>query len=93
MDKVEARELLKEFLLGLQSQSHLELRKLVGDPVCVEIRGQSGANYQIEYEALWDSKTGADLRVLASIDDGGFFSAMFPICSDFIITPEDEVLS
>jgi hypothetical protein len=31
--------------------------------------------------------------VLASIDDGGLFSAMFPVCSGFIITPEDEVLA
>ena len=93
MDKAEARELLNGFLVGLQSQSFLELRQLVGNPACIEIQGESGANYQIEYEAFWDSKPGADLRVLASIDDGGLFSAMFPVCSDFIITPEGEVLA
>jgi hypothetical protein len=91
MDKTEAKELLKEFLASLQNRSFAELEQFVGNPVCVEIQAKSGTPYQIECEALWDSEPGGDLRVLASIDDGGLTSAMFPICSDFIITPEGGV--
>jgi hypothetical protein len=85
--------LLEEFLVGLRRQSYRELKQLVGDSVCFEIQGESGTIYQVEYEALWDSEPGADLRVLASIDDGGLIRAMFPVCSDFIVTPDGEVLA
>jgi hypothetical protein len=91
MDKIEAKVLLDEFVIGLRGQSYGELSQLVRNPTCVEVRGHSGAAYQVEYEAVWDSQPGGVLRVVASIDDGGLISAMFPICSDFVITPRGEI--
>ena len=91
MDKVEAKILLDEFVVGLRGQSYDELKRLVRNPTCVEVRGHSGAAYQVEYEALWDSQPGGVLRVLASIDDGGLISSMFPICSAFLITPRGDI--
>jgi hypothetical protein len=46
----------------------------------------SGAWYQIEVEAFWDGRRDKNLRVLASIDDGGW-SAIHPITDSFIIAP------
>ncbi len=90
MDKIEARSLLDEFVMGLKQQSYAELRGLVRNPTCVEVRGESGVDYQIEYEAVWDSQPGGVLRIIASIDDGGLISALFPVCADFLIKPDGE---
>lgn len=49
-------------------------------------RGDSGTDYQIEIEVMWDGKGGGDLRVLGSIDDGGV-RAFCPLCDSFIVTP------
>jgi hypothetical protein len=93
MDKIEARSLLEEFVRGLKQKSYTELRDLVRNPECLEVRGESGVDYQIEYEAVWDSQPGGVLRIVASIDDGGLTSALFPVCDDFVIKPDGEFIS
>lgn len=57
------------------------------EPVCVEVTGPSGVVYQVEVEAFWDDRKRRDLRVLASIDDGGW-RAFSPLCDDFIIATD-----
>jgi len=93
VDKVEARHLLNKFLQELKTRSYLELQELIGKPQCVEQPGPRGTRYQIEYEAVWDSKPWGDLRIIASIDDGGLLSAMLPVTSDFLITPQGEIIA
>jgi hypothetical protein len=61
---------------------------MVGHSGCVEIKGPSGTPYQVEIGIVWDDKPGGDVRVLASIDDGGFRSAFSPMCDDFIMAPD-----
>ncbi len=92
MDKVEARQLLEEFLQELKARSFLELQEFLSNPVCIEKQGKSGAVYQIEYEAVWDFEPGGDLRIIASIDDGGLLSAMMPVSSGFLISPQGTVI-
>ncbi len=92
MDKVEARAFLEEFLQELKARSYLELQELIGNPVCLEKPGPSGTVYQIEYEAVWDMEPRGDLRIIASIDDGGLLSAMLPVSSGFLITQEGEII-
>jgi hypothetical protein len=36
---------------------------------------------------VWDDRTGGDLRVIGSIDDGGW-RAFRPLSSDFIVRPD-----
>jgi len=62
MDKVEARSILEGILDELKTRAREELLGLIGNPICIEKKGQSGATYQIEYEALWDAEPGGDLR-------------------------------
>jgi hypothetical protein len=87
MDKTEARQLLTAFLEELQQQSYQELQAYLSHPVCIERPGPSGAIYQIEYQAVWDSHPGGDLRLIASIDDGGFLSALLPLTLDVLVSP------
>jgi hypothetical protein len=92
MDKVEARELLTEFVENLQKKPYDELLQLISYPICVEVEGSSGAQYQIEYEALWDSEPNGLLRIMASIDDGGLITAMFPITQSFLVDSDGKTL-
>jgi len=51
------------------------------------VAGESGAIYQIEVNVIWDSKPDGDLRIVASIDDGGW-RAFLPLTDSLIIKPD-----
>ncbi len=87
MDKDEARQILSRHLAGYRSRTHADLVRLLGAVDVAEIAGPSGAKYQIEVEVFWDDKTKRSLRVLASIDDGGWRS-LAPLCESFILAPD-----
>ncbi len=92
MDKKEAKNVLAEFLQELKSRPREELLGLIGNPDCVARAGPSGAVYQIEYEALWDTAPGGEVRVIVSIDDGGLRSALNPLTAGFLVSPEGKVI-
>jgi hypothetical protein len=87
VDKNEAREILAGVISELRTRSREDLRALLGSPYTQEIAGPSGTTYQIEVQAFWDDKSELNLRVLGSIDDGGF-SAFKPLTDDFIVAPD-----
>jgi hypothetical protein len=92
VDKVEARELLEEFLNGLKGQTRDELLRYIRNPDCVTVSGVDGTWYQIEFEAVWDSVPDGDLRIITSIDDGGVFSALRPLSDSFVVTREGDIV-
>jgi hypothetical protein len=57
----------------------------------LEIVGASGTRYNVEAQALWDSKKRDNIRVLASIDDGGT-RAFHPVTCDFIKAPDGSFI-
>lgn len=92
MDKEEATEVLQKELEKLRSRRYAELFDLIDSPKAYEISVSSGNTYQIEIQAFWDDprEPGGDLRVIASIDDGGLLSALVPLSMDFIVSPFDS---
>lgn len=72
-----------------RARSYEELKGLLGNPVTLAEPGPSGAEYQIEIEAVWDDAPDHNLRVLFSIDDGGL-RAFAPVMDDFIIGPDGQ---
>lgn len=90
MNKIEAQKILDEVLLNFRDKSYDELRNLMESPIVIEKNGVSGAFYVIEVEVFLDSpkKTDGNLRVVGSIDDGKFLSALRPLSSDFIVSPD-----
>ena len=89
MDKTEARAVLTHQLASYRVRAYAELVKLVGTNSTLEIRGPSGAEYQIEIDVLWDSpRDRADVRVIGAIDDGRLPGALLPMCDSFIMTPD-----
>lgn len=87
MDKAEARSILASVIADLRERSYDQLRELLGESRMREAAGQTGMRYQIEVQAFWDAAPGGDLRVIASIDDGGL-SAFKPLSDDFIVGPD-----
>ena len=87
MDKVEAKGLLEAAVAEVRAKSRVELERLIGSPDAYEVQGKSGKTYQMEKQAFWDDKRGQDLRVLVSIDDGGW-RALAPMGHSFIMAPD-----
>lgn len=94
MNKAEARDILERELLHFRAMSYSDLQKLMGSPHVAECISASGVSYTIEIEVFWDGphEPGGDLRVIASIDDGRFLSALSPLSSGFIMDPDDKFI-
>jgi hypothetical protein len=87
MDNAEAAALLKDQLAAYRVRPYSELLTLLGKPQVAELRSSSGRSYQVEVEVFWDGCPGGALRVLGSIDDGGW-RALRPLSDDFILAPD-----
>ena len=87
MDKREASEILARKLKEYSRTSYHELAARVDAVDDVEIAGDSGIRYGVEINFIWDSRPGGPVRVIGSIDDGGWHS-MFPLTDDFIKAPD-----
>jgi len=79
--------LLAAKLAEYRKLSYAKLAAKIGDDDYLEVTGESGAEYQIEVQFMWDHKPGGDVRVSAGIDDGGL-RAFFPSCQDFVMSPD-----
>jgi len=89
MDKSEARAVLAQQLAICRQYSYSDLTKLIGTNSVVQVRGPSGAEYQIEIDVMWDSpRDKVDIRVMGTIDDGRLPGALLPLCESFIMAPD-----
>ena len=93
MNKAEAKEILAQELIHLQAKSFKDLQKLINSPDVIEVVGASGVSYQIEVQAFWDNprESFGALRIITSIDDGRFLSALLPLSADFIMDSDGKV--
>jgi hypothetical protein len=84
MDKNEAIALLARELDLFRRESYVDLAGRVDrDPVTRERIGDSGVSYQLEIQFFWDAAPGGNVRVMGSVDDGGW-RAFVPITDSFI---------
>ena len=89
MDKAEARKLQADKITALRQMPYDELHTWAesGKVETEDVSGPSGRSYQLEIQAWWDNRKGGDVRVMVSIDDGGW-RAFKPLCDDFIMAPD-----
>src|SRR5262245_5393473 len=72
VDKADASRTAEEVLFGLRRETYDALvERLLNRSESSGVVGQSGARFQMEVQAFWDSRDGRNLRVVVSIDDGG----------------------
>lgn len=87
MDKHEARRILDRRIAELRTEPYESLKShWLHQPDCEQITAHSGTEYQVEIEAFWDDEAVGHLRLVASIDDGGW-RALVPITEGFIVAP------
>jgi hypothetical protein len=87
VDKNEARAILAECLASYRAMTYPELALRVDTVETAEIRAPSGVQYQLEVQFFWDSKPNHEVRVIGSVDDGGW-RAFVPVTDDFIRAPD-----
>lgn len=91
MDKNEAQGMLEGELDLYRKKTYVELVELIGEIFAYEIEAPSGRPYQIEIQMRWDLKEGGEIRVLGSVDDGGW-RAFFPLTHGFLMNPAGEII-
>ncbi len=91
MDRSAAATLLRRELESHARRSRAELVRLVGQVEAYEVEGPDGVAYQVEVNAIWDAEPGGLLRVIGSIDDGGFRSSLRPVVDAFVVDPDGTI--
>jgi hypothetical protein len=87
MNKIEALAVLQGQLQPWRKRSWVQLREEVGSSHRFEATAESGTEYQGEVQVFWDAEPDGAIRVMASIDDGGW-RALVPLTEDFILAPD-----
>jgi len=84
MNSEEATQLLERELASFRGESYTRLAlRIPSGSLHVERPAADGATYQLEFQFFWDDRAGGNIRVMGSIDDGGW-RAFVPITRSFI---------
>jgi len=92
MDNDEARGILTGCLAAYRALSYEELARRAGTLETDEIEAPSGVTYSLEVQFFWDAKPNGAVRVIGSVDDGGW-RTFRPLSDDFIRAPDGTFLS
>jgi hypothetical protein len=91
MNEQIAYALIDAELRRLRARRYSDLSALIGKVETKECVGEDGKTYQLEIQAFWDSKKGADIRLIVAADDGGW-RALKPLTGDFIMRPDGSMV-
>lgn len=86
MDKIEAGQLLEVQLEEWRRRPYAELSREVGRFRRFETTGQSGEHYEGVIQVFWLGDADGTVRVVGSIDDGGW-RTFVPLIKDFTVMP------
>ena len=89
LNRTEAQVILTDELAQYRVKPYRELAGLVDDHTARRVNGKSGAEYTVEVSFYWDGDPNEDVRVFASISDGGK-SAYIPMTASFIKSPNGQ---
>lgn len=86
MNAEEARQVLIEELEYFKNMAYMDLIDRVGENTAYEKIAPSGSFYQLEISILWDSNPQQAIRIIGSVDDGGF-RAFIPLTESILRFP------
>ena len=92
MNEDVAYVLIDAELRRLLELPYSEISNLVGAPEMKQVVGDDGISYQLEIEAIWDINGDEDIRVIVSVDDGGW-RQLKPLTQDFVIRPDGSYVN
>ena len=89
VDNEEAKRVLAGVYAELRGEGYSALvARFLNESDVREVVAESGARYQVEVQAFWDSpRQPGHLRVIIAIDDGGW-RAFHPLSTDFIVASD-----
>ena len=87
MNNEEALSILAQEMERCRATPYADLMQLLDETKYIESTAPSGTPYQVELSVVWDDKSKGDLRVIGSIDDGGW-RAFKPLTDSFILRPD-----
>ncbi len=91
MSDEEAKGVLRAEFIKLRASGYPGLvKRLADNQETTEVAGLSGTTYHIELQGFWDDDEHRELRVVASIDDGGL-RAFLPFTDSFTIDPSGAI--
>ena len=91
MSDEEAKGVLRAEFLKLRVVAYGDLvERLAGRQESSDVVGFSGTAYHVELEGFWDDDEHTELRVVASIDDGGL-RAFLPFTDSFTVSPSGAI--
>ena len=79
-----AATVIEHELRELKGQPYQTIRDLIGHPLSKRVLGVDGAPYNVEIVAAWDDKPEGAIRVMVSVDNGGW-RAFFPLTDSVLI--------
>ena len=88
MNREIARALLERELGDLRQGGYAALQARIGEQIVKETAGPDGRSYQVEILIVWDAGEYGAIRLLGSIDDGGFSTFLRPLIADDMIHPD-----
>ena len=91
MNKAEAKSILTKELRTFAACPYDKLVGLIGRTEVKNVLSESAVNYQIELKVFWDSKPEKNLRIMGSIDDGGW-CAFLPPTDSLIMKPDGTLI-
>ena len=93
MDRSDAEKELQRIIQEYRSKDYGYWRGLMDrdEVITFDFRNEKNNWYQVEIHAFYDSKQDRTIRVIFSIDDGGW-SAFVPLSDSFIINPQNEFI-
>jgi hypothetical protein len=91
MDYQEARQLLETQVEEWRHRSYAELSQEVGRWRRFETTGASGEHYEGHIQVLWQGGAHGPVKVIGSIDDGGW-RTFVPLMTDFTVAPDGTVV-
>ena len=92
MDKATYLALLAPIVADYRTRAYaFWLPHLSGEPIVSKIVAPDGTECCVEINAFWDGKPDGDIRVIFSIDDGGW-RAFVPVTDSFVIAPDETFL-
>ncbi len=91
MNKAEAKSILSMELRVFAARPYDKLVELISRTEVKSISTESGVDYQIELNVFWDSEPEKNLRIMGSIDDGGW-RAFLPLTESLIMKPDGTLI-
>lgn len=91
MNRAEAKSTLAGELRAFAARPYDQLVELISNTEVKNVLSDSGVNYQIEIDVFWESEPNQNLRIMGSIDDGGW-RAFFPLTESLIMKPDGTLI-